>query len=332
MNEKIFLFEYACSGALESPESSITIEGLAMFMTLKNDFEKALYPVNCFVSPKITDFPEIPVADFWSEQFDEHLSSSDHAMIIAPESWGILWELIKKVEKNSCGNLGSDSKAVYITSDKYLTYKKLNGINTPKTMAYDRKKDIPMNFPFITKPRDGVSGEGVFIVNSREEMEQIPSDYIIQEYVPGKSGSASCLVGDETRIISFNTQEQENFTYQGARIPFRGVDPEPFYKTVDKIPGLFGYVGIDFVQDEDEEIHIIEINPRPTTPILGFEKAYGINLGQLIMDNYYGRNIPEIKIRNNVIIKKSPRKENNSIYNLGNYSLSLEVQNENTHL
>jgi hypothetical protein len=313
--EKVFLFEYATCGALEKLDPSICVEGLGMFKAL---LEK---PVFTFVDKRIPYF-NFPRTENYMEDFLRYVEDADFALVIAPEEDLNLYNFTKIVERAGCANLGSNSRAIFRASDKYETYKALREF-MPKTELF--RKSTTLDFPLVAKPRFGVSGKGIYLVNSEKELERVQKGYLVQEYVKGQAASASVMVGDETKIISVNTQEIENFRYKGAKIPFEIPEDEIIFKAVEKIKGLFGYVGVDFVLGE--EIKIMEINPRPTTPIIAFKGVYGIDVLSLILKNYQGK-IPEVRARKKVHLKKG-RKTGKSFVHFKGYSIYLEYEDLN---
>ncbi|MFQ5887960.1 MAG: ATP-utilizing protein, partial [Candidatus Hydrothermarchaeales archaeon] len=132
-SNSLFLFEYASCGAFPELEPSIAIEGIAMFKTLLDGFESIESKVMTFVDERIPFFPDYPKVEDYETLFDDCLFNADFSLFIAPETDMGLYRLIKRLEKSGSANLGSNSKAVLRASDKYLTYKDLKGVNTPKT-------------------------------------------------------------------------------------------------------------------------------------------------------------------------------------------------------
>jgi len=318
--DTIFLFEYASCGAFQELKPSLSIEGITMFMTLLEGFE-SFTKVKTFIDKRLPFFPDYPTVLDHEELFDEYLSSTDFSLLIAPETDLQLYNFTKRLEKSRSKNLGSDSNAVLRTSDKYLTYKDLKGINTPKTEIFT--KHTTLDFPLIAKPRDGVSSEGIRRVENESGLEKVPDGYLLQEYIVGKACSASLLVSDDIVLLSLNSQEITDLIYTGATVPIKIDNLEEIFKATDKIKGLFGYVGIDFILN-NEEISIIEINPRPTTPIATFKKVYDINLAELILKNYYNETISTPTAKKTIQMKKVPEMHSKSLVQFQNYSILLE--------
>lgn len=314
----VFLFEYATCGAFGELEPSITVEGMGMFKALEQGFED----VASFIDFRIPGFDNFPHVKNHEELFFDFLEESDFFIIIAPESDGELHNLTAEAEKSGCANLGSSPEAIEVASDKLATYEAMRGLQTPKTELFDGS--TTRDFPLIAKPRDGVSCEGVSLIKNEEELKNIPDDYLLQEYVEGQPASATLLVGDNVRILSLNTQEIDDFEYRGARIPLEtNIETEEIIKAAERIKGLHGLVGVDFILND--RVNIIEINPRPTTPIIALNDVYGFNISKLVFDNYYHENIPDFKPRKSVMLRKGP-KHQNSFVSFGDYSIWVESQ------
>lgn len=258
--------------------------------------------------------------DFIKGDLQPILAQADEALIIAPESDSLLYDLTLLIEASDCENLGSSSRAVKISSDKIETAKALGKLSPTTREIGEQGK---MDFPIIAKPRSGVSGEGVFLAKEESDLLELSTDYILQEHVPGQAMSASMLIGKEINLISINTQEfSHDFNYSGATLPASTRDPEPIYKAAEKIKGLHGYVGVDFIETGEEPL-IIEVNARPTTPIIAFEATYGMNISKMILDNHHDRPIAPVEMKEKVKIKKF--KGTGGIFNLEGYSIQLEV-------
>ncbi|MEM1578912.1 MAG: ATP-grasp domain-containing protein [Archaeoglobaceae archaeon] len=266
----LFLFEFATCG--ESVPEQIAVEGLSMFKTLFNGFKK-YFNIISFVRKEFQEIFDLPVGSI--EEFESHLEKSDVFLIVAPEDSYTLLKLTKKAEKY-CQNLGSSSKAIEITSDKWRLYKKLRRkVLMPKTS----KKEIGNSF--LIKPRVSCGGEGIRISSS------VPRDFIAQEFIRGENLSVSLIVDETVRVISVNEQLINNFRYIGAVVPAR-IDEEKVKEVseiaisaVEAIKGLNGYVGVDVVYADQP--FVIEVNARLTTPTVAFERAYGVNVADFIL-------------------------------------------------
>ena len=62
-------------------------------------------------------------------------------------------------------------------------------------------------------------------------------------------------------------------------------------KLIARMPGLRGYIGID-VLITDDEILLVEINPRLTTSYAGLSSALGINPAEYILHTFLSQELP----------------------------------------
>jgi predicted ATP-grasp superfamily ATP-dependent carboligase len=264
----IFVFEYT---SCVNDFNGLIAEGFLMFKTL---VRSKLKP-KAFIRPGLP--LNLPRTRDWRTDFLDYLSGCDYALIVAPENDWILYELTKTVEKYS-QNLGSDSKAIRITSDKWELYKKLKGkVDMPKTSLK------PLDCDYIVKPRVSCDGEGIVFGG------EVLDGYIAQEFVVGESVSVSLIVGDEVNVLSCNRQILDGFRFIGFRTPYDLSDEvlECAIKTVESINGLRGYVGVDLIVSDVP--YVVDVNARLTTPCIALRDVYGIDLLDVIFKNQMGR-------------------------------------------
>ncbi len=305
----LFLFEYATCTPVSLP-AGIAVEGLAMFRAMHASFSELLR------------VRTTPSHAGWMQRFQELAEECEHALVIAPESGGVLLELTRVLEKAGTLNLGSSPEGVRIAGDKLLCHRALRGLPQPETELYDGT--CTLEPPLVAKPRVGEGGERM-LVRSEEELERVPRGWLLQELVPGRAMSASLLVGDDVHVLSLNTQRFSGTSYAGGEIISRQV-PEEVIEAASRIKGLHGYVGVDFVQGE--HTWIIEVNPRLTTPAAGLTRALDTSLGELLLRNAEGRQLPSVQLRQKVGVRKlrgSIKQGMQEIASTGGYTIALEV-------
>ncbi len=78
--------------------------------------------------------------------------------------------LSKKLEELGV-KVFNNSKVSYICNDKYNTYEFFKDKSIPmmETVLINTFSEMPFPFPFVIKPCGGHGGEGVYLVNSKEE-------------------------------------------------------------------------------------------------------------------------------------------------------------------
>jgi predicted ATP-grasp superfamily ATP-dependent carboligase len=284
---KILVAEYAVGGGEES--DSLLREGQAMLSTLKIGFERSGHKV---VYPEAeTDFKAAV----------ERLSKeSDAGIVIAPDDK--LYSLTMLLESNTV-NLGCPSEFVKICTDKLRTSEMLSaeGIPVPRV--------VPVGVVvgneeqrYVSKPRYGCASENVFILDGRNHHEVLSrydsSDYIITEFIRGEDISSSVIAG-KTSILPLTINKQlirrdgEHLRYDGGYVPyFMDREAESAIMriselVVTKLHGT-GYVGIDFVMAEDGKAYVVDVNPRPTTSIVGIAKVLNYEVADLMLRAKFG--------------------------------------------
>ncbi|MGZ7108273.1 MAG: ATP-grasp domain-containing protein [Methanobacterium sp.] len=304
---KILILEYASASGINDP--SICTEGYAMLEGLIDDFKSrnADYLLSYKVNFNSKNCNCIRIQEDLMDWLDNNIQDYEKCILIAPEEDLILFKLTELMEKKNVHVIGSSSKAVSVCSDKFEMYKTLkdhvNIIKTEKIYFNDIDGYKPsINCKKVIKPADGVSCSGVRIVESFKELkiaaESMHSSlpyFLVQEFVEGTPASVSMLSdGKEAIPLSLNLQhirlEVNKISYNGGEVPFEHELSEDAQKiakkAVESINGLKGYVGVDIILGD--EVHLVEINPRLTTPYVALKNILNFNLGEAIFDSVYG--------------------------------------------
>lgn len=249
------------------------------------------------------------------------------ALIIAPESDGILASLSALMVRNGARLLGSGPGSVATAADKWACHRLFTqaGLPTPDTCYADGdgacKAAEKIGFPLVIKPVDGVSCEGISLIpdvpslhSVLEKSRYVDRRFLLQRYIEGEHASACLLVaGNDNLCLSINRQFIEidrPFSYQGSEVPFTGDKHQAAITLAQRaaalVPGLKGYIGVDLLI-ANEGCYVIEINPRLTTSYIGLRSVVNLNLAQAIWE----ASIQNILPRNVVLQGKFAfRKEN----------------------
>jgi tyramine---L-glutamate ligase len=213
-----------------------------------------------------------------------HLASeADFTVLIAPETTGTLAGLTRLVQDTGTRLLGSSAEAIELAGNKAALAEHLRtlGIDTPPCRVIAPGEGLPRDatYPAVIKPIDGAGTVDTFYMESPERLHDSARRMgraILQTYVTGKPMSASFLVDASGRAWMLGIGEQDvvvrdgRFRYMGGRIPVTTpLDERPMRAAVESVPGLRGFVGVDFIWDERRRhATVLEINPRPTTSIV----------------------------------------------------------------
>lgn len=304
---KILVFEYITGGGLNTSElpESLATEGMLMLQALLADLsdldrvdlvvmlDERLQPR--LTSQRLTKLQVIRANDDCRQIYSQLISECDAVWPIAPETGGILADYCSEVERAGKILLNSSADTVKVAGDKWLTYQHLcrHDIKTVETQKLGN-----FSYPggeWIIKSIDGVGCEDSFVVNSGADFSAkvavLHKDrFIVQPHVTGELTSLSCLFKDgKGCLLCANRQvfSMQNQRYRLRHIKVNNFDNKAKYqslvdKIADALPGLWGYSGIDLIETEDE-ILVLEINPRLTTAFAGLRGALGVNGAALVL-------------------------------------------------
>ena len=73
-------------------------------------------------------------------------------------------------------------------------------------------------------------------------------------------------------------------------------------KAVESIRGLKGYVGVDLILGD--EVYLVEINSRITTPYVALRQMLNFNLGEAIVESVKGHLPEEVNIKGEIEFQK----------------------------
>ncbi|MGB9979840.1 ATP-grasp domain-containing protein [Methanobacterium sp.] len=308
---KILILEYITAMGIDDP--SLWSEGQAMLDGFLADFKDKdvdyLISLDQSISRNNYCNP-VKLEGELMNWLDKNISNYDSCLVIAPEEDFILHDIINFIEKKGVEIIGSSSDAVMTCSDKFKMYESLKNIvpviETEKVFFNDMASYQQFNDKRILKPADGVSCSGVHVVSSNDEMKKTASlietnlpYFIIQNFIEGTSASVSLISnGKEAVPLSLNLQDihfsDEGISYNGGQVPLIHELADEAKKVakraVESIEGLKGYVGVDVILGN--EVHLVEINSRITTPYVALRNLLNFNLGDVILDSMHGGKLP----------------------------------------
>jgi len=229
------------------------------------------------------------------DAFARLAAGSDGTLCIAPETGGVLEARARTIEQVGGRSLGSSPEAVSLCGDKLRLADHLlrQGIDTPPSVrVFPARVGLPRDhvYPAVLKPIDGAGSIDTFYVESHESMPGDVPEALLQPFVPGRAMSAAFVVCPEVGPILIGLADQTiervdgRFAYVGGVAPSRigrgrgsliparhAYGDGPLISSVRSVPGLLGWVGVDFVWDEATgRVAVLEINPRATTSYVGF--------------------------------------------------------------
>jgi predicted ATP-grasp superfamily ATP-dependent carboligase len=224
-----------------------------------------------------------------AEAFARLGAEAGWTVLIAPETGGVLADRTRALERAGGRSLGSLVDGVELAGDKLRLgeFLRARGFNVPEGRRVVPGDGLPGNFsyPAVLKPIDGAGSVDTFWI---ADAGAIPDEAaastaaLLQPYRPGVPLSASFLVGSDrrARLVGIGQQLVEvrrgRFEYGGGTLPAAiGWEPAAgeLQRAVEAVPGLRGFVGVDFVWDDSsQDVTLLEINPRPTTSWVGLAR------------------------------------------------------------
>lgn len=200
-----------------------------------------------------------------------------YSVVVAPETDGLLAQCASAVEH---GWIGSSPEAIHLCSDKakLADHLRSRGLRVPDHWIVHEGDPWPPDAPdlAVLKPIDGAGSLDTSLRTRSERLDGFSGARLLQPYVCGTSLSASFLVDARGRswLVGVGAQKHETdeagLHYQGGLVPRGDVSwAEEAARAVESVPGLLGWVGVDFQRDESGACTILEINPRVTTSLVG---------------------------------------------------------------
>lgn len=226
------------------------------------------------------------------------MQEADAVWPLVPESDGLLSRISTKILDENRLLLGSRPSAVALTTSKHATSLALAHAGVPVVDSYFPWEKLPEGFgAWVAKPDDGAGCTDTHLFSSRAAAlawvaERKETRYILQPFIQGRHCSLSLICGsDDIVLLSLNDQRMvvsdNQLHYMGSMVNNID-DPDSrlaaFARSVvAAIPGLWGYVGIDFIMSAAGPV-VLEINPRMTTSHAGLHDSMGCNPAELVMD------------------------------------------------
>ncbi|NYZ14468.1 ATP-grasp domain-containing protein [Azospirillum sp. RWY-5-1] len=230
--------------------------------------------------------------------WEEEARSADAVWPVAPETGGALERLSRLVVNAGSRLLNSRPEAVAVAARKSATADALIAAGIPAVPAWpvDGLDDPPGRGPWVVKPDDGAGCLDTGLLRDRSDWLRWRagadrSGFVVQPFVEGVPASLSLLCRDgEATVLTVNRLfiklRGSRFVYRGGVVGGGAATPamtELARAVAAALPGLFGYVGIDLV-DTDRGPRVLEVNPRPTTSMVGLRRATGINVAAAVLD------------------------------------------------
>ncbi|WP_440953461.1 ATP-grasp domain-containing protein [Methanococcoides sp. FTZ1] len=302
---KILLSEYAVSTGMGG---TYLLEGKAMLHTLASSFSKLGHEVIYTSSGPVIENgkPVTSSEEDIKKVLDVQSQDCDAALVIAPEE--LLAEITAIIDKNTL-NMGCNSSCVAICSDKLECTRKLENTSVAVPKTFSPEQNLPDDRCWVVKPRFGCASEDTF-VSHKPELEE---GQIATEYIDGEHLSVSLICGKETMPLTVNKQlieihpdkDTSAVDYCGCTTPYLTERKQELYETAIEATRVLecnGYTGVDIVLGDRP--YVIDVNPRPTTSLVGITKIMDREIAELLIANALGEELPQVSITGNYSFTK----------------------------
>lgn len=200
----------------------------------------------------------------------------------------------------------------------YELFKKL--IPTPIVYSITDK----MSFPVFLKPDVGQGSKGIYMVNTKEEVDfylQKDSTLLAIEYLPGKEYTVDCFTDKNRRLLFAEGRERVRI-YNGISVNSKPINNTRFQQIAEIMNRTLSFQGAWFYQVKQRacgELVLMEIAPRIAGTMALF-RACGVNFVQLSLFDRMGIEVSilcnkcDIEIDRALFARFSIRHEYNCVY------------------
>ena len=327
------IVEYISGGGYSNQKLSgnILSEAYGMLRNIISDFKALGHQVTTLIDSRLIAFNPPNEADkiitissvrqFYTKIKDIS-KSADAVYFIGPESNNLLEKLVETTSTLDVKSLNSEVNDIKVCSNKKNIYEKAKktGLIVPETAIIDihdkfeniKKIIKDFGYPLVIKPLIGVGCCGLIIVKEKSDLfdaiskvskESNNNQFIAQKFIEGQPASVS-VISTGTKAVSVSLNKQfVNLTdpynepkYSGGVVPLDNELKKNSLRDakhlVEAFNGLKGYIGVDIILT-NEEVVIMEVNPRLTTSYIGLRKIVNFNIAEAITKATIQRSLPK---------------------------------------
>lgn len=164
-----------------------------------------------------------------------------------------------------------------------------NGIRQPD--VYHRKEEY--RYPVILKPRTGSASKGIMVCKAENELPQSTEGYLVQKYIDEhKEISVDCYVDSKGNILSVVPRIRlETAGGEAVRsVTVRDREIIALSEQILEAGNFRGPVTIQFLKDRDNNVFVMEINPRLGGGVVNSIGA-GSGIAGMIIEEALGKDI-----------------------------------------
>ena len=256
---------------------------------------------------------------FWT-RFDVGVHGADAVWLLAPAAGGILERLSRHVLRSGRILLGSKPSALRIAGSRRRTSHTLARAGIDVTASYLPGQRLPAaSGAWVVKPDDGTGWlDSHLFPGAAAALSWIAADagapaataashqsYIMQAFVPGRLGSLAMLCCDGTaQLLACNEQRiairDNQFHFLGTIVnnlaDADGALDRLAQAVAAALPGLWGHIGVDFVQSEHGAV-VLDVSAPLGPAYAGLHASIGCNPAALALDLLERHVTPRVRAR-----------------------------------
>jgi tyramine---L-glutamate ligase len=229
---------------------------------------------------------------------DAAMRAADAVWPLVCETGGALERLSRRILDGKRILLGSAPGAVEVAASKLKLSRVLAGGGVAAVATYSPHGEVPqIGGPWVVKPDDGAGCLDTLLFSDRAQAlawihAGARDGYVLQPFVAGKLGSLSLICREGVAQVLACNQERvamrdNRFHFLGSVVNGLSDDDGALSRLAQQVaalmPGLWGYVGIDFVLTPQGTV-VLDVNPRLTAAYAGLHASIGCNPAGLVLD------------------------------------------------
>ncbi|MEM1067841.1 MAG: ATP-grasp domain-containing protein [Planctomycetota bacterium] len=307
---RIMVGEYVCGGGLVQQQTadiptSLRLEGAAMLRSVVTDlaeFSEVVVPIDprcADVAPSACHTIPVNADDSLWSQWIAAAEGCDAALIVAPESDGVLAKAVAMLRAAGVEVIAGSGGFLRVASDKQLTAKSwiAAGVAHPPSITLSDRKQLPElegYDRYVVKPRDGCGTQQIRTFDTLDEARaELEENLILQAWVTGRPVSVAMVASSTVQTYLPAVAQQlrsDCCDYAGGQGPLDEDDQRRATALAVRAvaampPTVRGFVGFDVVLGESvSEDYVIEVNPRLTTSYVGLRRMINGNLAARLFD------------------------------------------------
>lgn len=186
----------------------------------------------------------------------------------------------KEAGELNCEVVTSNLETCRISRSKQKTYNHLkSSIECPEVYSPD---SVPNNTQVFMKPDVGQGSKGVYLANTKKEVEQYrakDSSLLVLEYLPGKEYTIDCFTDMKGELL-YSAARTRSRVSNGISTRSLSVEDERFKKIAEQINRKLIFRGVWFFQVKErsnKDLVLLEVSPR-VAGTMGVSRVKGVNL------------------------------------------------------